>query len=127
VSLTSKASCANTIIAKMTDAFAGQPGPPSRYGANQGALAERISETLKPSFTEYGLPWTVLWSTIFPLPEELAEGTRPAHQHRTCLVTWASSRNISGASHPHPPPEMKGGGAVGMGAGLGAGGPWARR
>src|SRR5205823_333106 len=45
----------NTIIAKMTDAFAASQVPFLDMAANQGALAEKIGEALKPSFTDYGL------------------------------------------------------------------------
>src|SRR6266850_512065 len=43
----------NTIVAKMTDAFAASQVPFLDMAANQGALAEKISEQLKPAFTQY--------------------------------------------------------------------------
>jgi len=42
-----------------------------RYGANQGALAEKISEALKPSFTEYGLTLDSFVVENLSLPDEL--------------------------------------------------------
>src|SRR5207245_10860227 len=42
----------NTIIAKMTDAFAASQVPFLDMAANQGALAEKISGAFKPSFTD---------------------------------------------------------------------------
>jgi len=61
----------NTIIAKMTDAFAASQVPFLDMAANQGALAEKISETLKPSFTEYGLTLDSFVVENLSLPEEL--------------------------------------------------------
>ncbi len=61
----------NTIIAKMTDAFAASQVPFLDMAANQGALAEKISEALKPSFTEYGLTLDSFVVENLSLPDEL--------------------------------------------------------
>ncbi len=45
----------NTIVAKMTDAFATSQVPFLDMAANQGALAQKISDQLKPAFAEYGI------------------------------------------------------------------------
>jgi membrane protease subunit (stomatin/prohibitin family) len=61
----------NTIIAKMTDAFAASQVPFLDMAANQGALAEKISEQLKPSFTDYGLTLDSFVVENLSLPDEL--------------------------------------------------------
>src|SRR5947208_1147909 len=45
----------NTIVARMTDAFAQSSVPFLDMAANQAALGEKIAETLKPSFADLGL------------------------------------------------------------------------
>jgi len=61
----------NTIIAKMTDAFAASQVPFLDMAANQGALAEKIGEALKPSFTDYGLALDSFVVENLSLPDEL--------------------------------------------------------
>jgi membrane protease subunit (stomatin/prohibitin family) len=61
----------NTIIAKMTDAFAGSQVPFLDMAANQGALAEKINEQLKPAFTDYGLALDSFVVENLSLPDEL--------------------------------------------------------
>ncbi len=61
----------NTIIAKMTDAFAASQVPFLDMAASQGALAEKISETLKPALTEYGLTLDSFVVENLSLPDEL--------------------------------------------------------
>src|SRR6516162_2493208 len=61
----------NTIIAKMTDAFAASQIPFLDMAANQSALAERISEQIKPAFAEYGLTLDSFVVENLSLPEEL--------------------------------------------------------
>src|SRR5260370_26046456 len=66
----------NPIIAKMTDAFAASQVPFLDMAANQGALAEKINETLKPSFTEYGLTLDSFVVENLSLPDELQKVLR---------------------------------------------------
>ena len=61
----------NTIVAKMTDAFAASQVPFLDMAANQGALAEKITEQLKPAFTDYGLSLDTFVVENLSLPEEL--------------------------------------------------------
>src|SRR5437660_12741170 len=61
----------NTIIAKMTDAFAASQVPFLDMAANQGSLAEKISETVKPSFTQYGLTLDTFVVENLSLPDDL--------------------------------------------------------
>jgi membrane protease subunit (stomatin/prohibitin family) len=110
----------NTIIAKMTDAFAASQVPFLDMAANQGALAEKISETLKPSFTEYGLTLDGFVVENLSLPEELQK-----------VLDQRISMNVLGDMGKFTQYQVaqaipiaagnEGGGAVGVGAGLGAG------
>ena len=110
----------NTIIAKMTDAFAASQVPFLDMAANQGALAEKISETLKPSFTEYGLTLDSFVVENLSLPDELQK-----------VLDQRISMNVLGDMGKFTQYQVaqaipiaaanEGGGAVGIGAGLGAG------
>jgi len=110
----------NTIIAKMTDAFAASQVPFLDMAANQGALAEKISETLKPSFTEYGLTLDSFVVENLSLPDELQK-----------VLDQRISMNVLGDLGKFTQYQVaqaipiaaanEGGGAVGVGAGLGAG------
>jgi membrane protease subunit (stomatin/prohibitin family) len=110
----------NTIIAKMTDAFAASQVPFLDMAANQGALAEKISETLKPSFTDYGLTLDSFVVENLSLPEELQK-----------VLDQRISMNVLGDIGKFTQYQVaqaipiaagnEGGGAVGVGAGLGAG------
>src|SRR5256714_10343973 len=110
----------NTIIAKMTDAFAASQVPFLDKAANQGALAEKISETLKPAFTEYGLTLDTFVVENLSLPDELQK-----------VLDQRISMNMIGDMGKFTQYEVaqsipiaaanEGGGAVGIGAGLGAG------
>src|SRR5262249_4967751 len=61
----------NTIIAKMTDTFAASNVPFLDMAANQGALAEKVSEQMKPTFTDYGLTLDSFVVENLSLPDEL--------------------------------------------------------
>jgi membrane protease subunit (stomatin/prohibitin family) len=110
----------NTIIAKMTDAFAASQVPFLDMAANQGALAEKISETLKPTFTDFGLMLDSFVVENLSLPEELQKildqrigMTMVGDMGKYTQYQVAQSIPIAAGN--------EGGGAVGMGAGLGAG------
>ena len=110
----------NTIVAKMTDAFAASQVPFLDMAANQGSLAEKIGETLKPSFTEYGLTLDGFVVENLSLPDELQK-----------VLDQRISMNVLGDMGKFTQYQVaqsipiaagnEGGGAVGMGAGLGAG------
>ena len=110
----------NTIIAKMTDAFAASQVPFLDMAANQGALAEKIGETIKPAFTEYGLTLDNFVVENLSLPDELQK-----------VLDQRISMNVLGDMGKFTQYQVaqaipiaaanEGGGAVGMGAGLGAG------
>ena len=110
----------NTIIAKMTDAFASSQIPFLDMAANQNALAERISEQIKPAFAEYGLTLDSFVVENLSLPEELQKildqrigMTMVGDMGRYTQYEVAQSIPIAAAN--------EGGGGVGVGAGLGAG------
>jgi membrane protease subunit (stomatin/prohibitin family) len=110
----------NTIIAKMTDAFAGSQVPFLDMAANQGALAQKISEQLAPAFAEYGLSLDTFNVENLSLPEELQK-----------VLDQRISMNMVGDMGKFTQYEVaqsipiaagnEGGGGVGVGAGLGAG------
>ncbi len=110
----------NTIIAKMTDAFAGSQVPFLDMAASQGAIAEKISEQLKPAFTDYGLSLDTFVVENLSLPEELQK-----------VLDQRISMNVLGDMGKFTQYQVaqaipiaagnEGGGAVGIGAGLGAG------
>ena len=110
----------NTIIAKMTDAFAQSQVPFLDMAANQGALAEKIAEQLKPSFTDYGLQLDSFVVENLSLPEELQK-----------VLDQRISMNVLGDMGKFTQYQVaqsipiaagnEGGGGVGVGAGLGAG------
>src|SRR5271156_986124 len=110
----------NTIIAKMTDAFAASQVPFLDMAANQGALAEKISEQLKPSFADYGLVLDSFIVENLSLPDELQK-----------ILDQRISMNVIGDLGRYTQFQVaqsipiaaanEGGGAAGIGAGLGAG------
>lgn len=110
----------NTIVAKMTDIFASSQLPFLDMAANQNALAERISEQIRPAFAEYGLTLDSFVVENLSLPEELQKildqrigMTMVGDMGRYTQYQVAQSIPVAAAN--------EGGGAVGMGAGLGAG------
>src|ERR1700747_450117 len=110
----------NTIIAKMTDAFAQSQVPFLDMAANQGALAEKISEQLKPAFTDYGLQLDSFVVENLSLPEELQKvlGQRIG---MNVLGDMGKFTQYQVAQSIPIAAGNEGGGGVGVGAGLGAG------
>jgi membrane protease subunit (stomatin/prohibitin family) len=88
--------------------------------ANQGALAEKINEQLKPAFTDYGLSLDSFVVENLSLPDELQK-----------VLDQRISMNVLGDMGKFTQYQVaqaipiaagnEGGGAVGIGAGLGAG------
>jgi len=110
----------NTIIAKMTDAFAASQVPFLDMAANQGALAEKISETLKPAFTDYGLALDSFVVENLSLPDELQK-VLDQRISMTMLGDMGKYTQYQVAQAIPIAAANEGGGAVGVGAGLGAG------
>ena len=110
----------NTIIAKMTDAFAQSQVPFLDMAANQGVLAQKITEQLSPAFSDYGLSLDTFNVENLSLPDELQK-----------VLDQRISMNVIGDMGKFTQYEVaqsipiaaanEGGGAVGIGAGLGAG------
>jgi membrane protease subunit (stomatin/prohibitin family) len=110
----------NTIIAKMTDAFAQSQVPFLDMAANQGVLAQKITEQLSPAFADYGLSLDTFNVENLSLPDELQK-----------VLDQRISMNMIGDMNKFTQYEVaqsipiaaanEGGGGVGIGAGLGAG------
>lgn len=110
----------NTIIARMTDAFAQSSVPFLDMAANQAALGVKIVELVKPSFAELGLSLENFVVENISLPEEL--------QH---LLDQRIGMNMIGDMGRYTQFQVaqsmpiaagnEGGGAAGIGVGLGAG------
>jgi membrane protease subunit (stomatin/prohibitin family) len=110
----------NVIIAKMTDAFAQSSVPFLDMAANQGMVADKIAEQLKPWMQEMGLALDTFVVENLSLPEELQKrldegiGMRMVgDMNKYTQFQVAQSMPIAAAN--------EGGGAAGIGAGLGAG------
>ncbi|HYM78466.1 MAG TPA: SPFH domain-containing protein [Candidatus Dormibacteraeota bacterium] len=110
----------NTIVARITDTFAGSNVPFLDMAANQVALAEKISAQIKPSFTDFGLSLDSFVVENLSLPDELQKVldqrismNMVGDMGRYTQYQVAQSIPIAAAN--------EGGGAAGIGAGLGAG------
>jgi membrane protease subunit (stomatin/prohibitin family) len=110
----------NTIIARMTDAFAQSNVPFLDMAANQALVGEKISEVLKPVFSDLGLGLDSFVVENLSLPEELQK-----------VLDQRISMNMLGDLNKYTQYQTaqaipiaaanEGGGAAGVGVGLGAG------
>jgi membrane protease subunit (stomatin/prohibitin family) len=110
----------NTIVAKMTDAFAVSQVPFLDMAANQAALGEKIKEQMIPAFADYGLELDTFVIENLSLPEELQK-----------VLDQRISMNMVGDMGRYTQYQVaqsipiaagnEGGGGVAVGAGLGAG------
>ena len=110
----------NTIVARMTDAFAQSTLPFLDMAANQQALGVKITETLKPSFADFGLSLESFVVENLSLPDELQK-----------ILDQRISMNMIGDMNKYTQFQVaqsvpiaagnEGGGGVGIGVGLGAG------
>lgn len=110
----------NTIIARMTDAFAQSNVPFLDMAANQQAVGEKIAAAVRPSFAEFGLALDSFVMENLSLPEELQKlldqrigMNMLGDMQRYTQFQVANSLPIAAAN--------EGGGAAGIGVGLGAG------
>jgi len=110
----------NTIVSRMTGAFAESGVPFLDMAANQSELGGRIGEGLKPMFAEFGLALDSFVVENLSLPEELQKmlDTRVGmnmigDMGRFTQFQVANSMPIAAGN--------EGGGAAGIGVGLGAG------
>jgi membrane protease subunit (stomatin/prohibitin family) len=111
----------NTIVSRMTGAFAESGVPFLDMAANQSELGGRIAEGLKPMFTDLGLALDSFVVENLSLPEELQKmlDTRVGmnmlgDMNRYTQFQVANSMPIAAANEG-------GGGVAGIGVGLGAG------
>lgn len=110
----------NTIVSRMTDAFANSNVPFLDMAANQMALSDKIAEQLKPGFTDLGLTLDSFVVENLSLPDELQKVLDQrigmgmvGDMGRYTQYQVAQSIPIAAAN--------EGGGGAGLGAGLGAG------
>lgn len=110
----------NTIIGRMTDAFAQSNVPFLDMAANQVVLGTKIAEGLNPMFTDLGLTLDSFVVENLSLPDELQKmlDTRVGmnmlgDMNKYTQYQVANSLPIAAAN--------EGGGLAGIGAGLGAG------
>ncbi len=110
----------NTIVGRMSDAFANSNVPFLDMAANQVALGEKIAELLKPMFTGLGLTLDTFVVENLSLPEELQKlldqrigMNMVGDMNRYTQFQVAQSMPIAAGN--------EGGGAAGIGVGLGAG------
>ncbi len=109
----------NTIVGRMTDAFAQSTIPFLDMAANQAELGTKIADALKPSFADLGLALDSFVVENLSLPEELQKmlDTRVGMNMLGDMGKYtqyqvANSMPIAAANE---------GGLAGIGAGLGAG------
>ena len=109
----------NTIVARMTDIFAGSKISFLDMAANQTALGKKIEEEMKPNFAALGLELASFVVENISLPEELQK-----------VMDARIGVNMAGdlgkytqfqAAQSLPVAAANSGGAAGMGVGLGAG------
>ena len=110
----------NTIVARMTDAFAQSSVPFLDMAANQQALGAKIAEVMKPAFGEFGLSLENFVVENVSLPDELQKildqrigMNMIGDMGKYTQFQVAQSMPIAAAN--------EGGGAAGIGVGLGAG------
>jgi membrane protease subunit (stomatin/prohibitin family) len=110
----------NTIVGRMTDAFAQSSVPFLDMAANQQALGQKISDAMKPSFAELGLSLESFVVENISLPDELQK-----------VLDQRISMNMIGDMSKFTQYEVaqsipiaaanESGGVAGIGVGLGAG------
>jgi membrane protease subunit (stomatin/prohibitin family) len=110
----------NTIVARMTDAFAQSAVPFLDMAANQQALGQKISDVMKPAFTDFGLSLENFVVENISLPDELQK-----------VLDQRISMNMIGDMGKFTQYEVaqsipiaaanESGGIAGVGVGLGAG------
>ncbi len=110
----------NTIIGRMSDAFASSGVPFLDMAANQIELGQKIADFLKPTFAELGLALDSFVVENLSLPEELQKRlderismTMLGDMNKYTQFQVAQSMPIAAAN--------EGGGLAGAGVGLGAG------
>jgi membrane protease subunit (stomatin/prohibitin family) len=110
----------NTIVGRMTDAFANSQLPFLDMASNQAALADKIAASMKPGMAELGVSLDSFVVENLSLPDELQKVldqrigmTMVGDMGRYTQFEVAQSIPVAAAN--------EGSGAAGLGAGLGAG------
>jgi membrane protease subunit (stomatin/prohibitin family) len=108
-----------TIVARMTDVFAGSDVPFLDMAKNQAALAQKISDAAQPSFAALGLELSQFTVENLSLPDELTKvmDQRIGVQMAGNLGSYTQFETAQalGVAAANP------GGAAGAGVGIGAG------
>src|SRR5579863_6470108 len=110
----------NTIVAKMTDAFAQSQVPFLDMAANQGALGDKIKEQVAPAFAEYGITVDTFVVENISLPDELQK-VLDQRLRMNMVGDMGRSTQYQVANSIPLAASNEGGGAVGVGAALVAG------
>ena len=110
----------NTVVARLTDTFAGSQLPFLDMAANQVDLSEKVANQLRPSFSDWGLVLDAFVVENLSLPEELQKIFDQrigmgmiGEMGRYTQYQAAQSIPLAAAN--------EGGGVAGIGVGLGAG------
>ncbi len=110
----------NTIVGRMTDAFAQSSVPFLDMAANQATLGQKIADALKPSFAEFGLSLENFVMENISLPDELQK-MLDQRISMNMLGDMGKFTQFEAAQSLPIAAANEGGGAAGIGVGLGAG------
>jgi len=110
----------NTIVGRISDAFANSGVPFLDMAANQVATAEKVAALLKPGFADFGLSLDGFVVENLSLPEELQK-ILDQRIGMNMLGDMARYTQYEVAQAIPVAAANEGGGAAGVGAGLGAG------
>ncbi len=111
----------NTIVARMTDSFAQSSVPFLDMAANQQALGQKIAETMKPAFADFGLSLETFVVENISLPDELQKVLDQRISMNMIGDMGKFTQYEVAQSIPVAAANEGGGGVAGIGVGLGAG------
>ena len=111
----------NTIIGRMSDAFANSNVPFLDMAANQVALGQKIADFLKPTFTDLGLALDTFVVENLSLPDELQKRLDERIGMNMVGDMGRYTQFQVAQSIPVAAANEGGGGVAGIGVGLGAG------
>ena len=111
----------NTIVARMTDAFAQSSVPFLDMAANQQALGQKIADVMKPAFTDFGLSLENFVVENISLPDELQKVLDQRISMNMIGDMGKFTQYEVAQSIPIAAGNEGQGGVTGLGVGLGAG------
>ena len=111
----------NTIVARMTDAFAQSSVPVLDMAANQQALGQKISDAMKPAFADFGLSLETFVVENISLPDELQKVLDQRISMNMIGDMGRFTQYEVAQSIPVAAANEGQGGVAGIGVGLGAG------